>query len=318
MDWKEEFIEKLFPIDEKKLNIDAAYAIKDQHLPMNIYKYRTVNSYSLKNFEEDNIWLSSPQSFNDPYDCSFNINFRELIEKGLNKEIDDVINNVKVKQHLTKESIKIIKNSDNPFETLQDILLKAYPQKEQYPIKNTISIIINKFVDDLLKNSNENMKNNFKLCSFSERNDSILMWSHYSKQHKGFCIEYDISKLKYSDFRRRFLYPVLYSNNMLDASKYFEGFTQGDHNILYLTLAALMKAIDWQYEKEWRLIFSHGILSKDQPYYMGPAKSILLGARIESSDENKITEIAKRKNIPVYKMKLINGKFKLTPENISL
>ena len=61
-----------------------------------------------------------------------------------------------------------------------------------------------------------------KVCSFSEVHDSILMWSHYSDHHRGLCIEYDLSPLRYHHAFRRNLYPVFYSADLYDLTKFAE------------------------------------------------------------------------------------------------
>jgi len=38
-------------------------------------------------------------------------------------------------------------------------------------------------------------KDSLKVCSFSGTQYSIIMWSHYADQHRGFCIEYDTNSL---------------------------------------------------------------------------------------------------------------------------
>jgi len=37
------------------------------------YRYTGINEYSLKSLRENSIWLSSPQKFNDPFDCQTTI-----------------------------------------------------------------------------------------------------------------------------------------------------------------------------------------------------------------------------------------------------
>jgi hypothetical protein len=39
------------------------------------------------------------------------------------------------------------------------------------------------------------------LC-LSERQDNIAMWSHYANSHRGFCLEFDVSKKPFEKARR--------------------------------------------------------------------------------------------------------------------
>lgn len=68
----------IFPLDRKNLNIEGAFLMKNQHLPNSIFKYREVNENSLKNLEEDTVWLADPSNFNDPYDCSHTADFQYI------------------------------------------------------------------------------------------------------------------------------------------------------------------------------------------------------------------------------------------------
>jgi hypothetical protein len=133
---------------------------------------------------------------------------------------------------------------------------------------------------------------NFRVACFSEfnRNEGfkkdIQMWSHYADNHKGFCVEYDLSLLKettvfslddheyyreqpqYLDERLRAaikggLFPVIYTSSRVNIpiSKLRKVRIDeiGDlrHNsdigaILYKTY--IVKSANWNYEKEWRII----------------------------------------------------------------
>lgn len=71
MQWFQEYKELVFSSETSVERIDKAIRLKFDNLPKLLYKYRAINDYSLKNLEEDSIWLSEPRNFNDPYDCSF-------------------------------------------------------------------------------------------------------------------------------------------------------------------------------------------------------------------------------------------------------
>ncbi|MCY9829184.1 DUF2971 domain-containing protein [Vibrio chagasii] len=85
---------------------------------------------------------------------------------------------------------------------------------------------------------------NYRICSLSNNNNSMLMWSHYAEEHQGIMIEYwfggefpsgvGIEKVSYSDESKRNLDKDLYIFNQ------------------YL----LTKNSDWAYEDEVR-IFSN-------------------------------------------------------------
>lgn len=79
---------------------------------------------------------------------------------------------------------------------------------------------------------------------FSEKNNSMLMWSHYAEQHTGLCVGYRLYDLieKYN------IFPVIYSNQMPQISD----IRNAEESALYQSI--LTKCEDWSYELEWRII----------------------------------------------------------------
>lgn len=318
MEWIEQFIEMIFPLDRRKLNIENAYLLKHTNLPKSIFKYRAINKHSLKNLLDDTVWLADPSNFNDPYDCSHTFD-QNFISQSISKDyLHKFIGEKKVlKEQLGEESLSIIMSSNDPFSSFIDIMIANEPEDKRKEIKSVLNEVQNKMHEDLVKDSSKKISSSFKLCSFSERNDSMLMWSHYADYHKGFCLEYDLENIKYGDYRTRFLYPVIYSDKMFDATEHLmNGVETETFNNLYLTKAALVKASDWHYEKEWRLVFAHGIYEKEQHYQMGKPKTLFLGAKINERDQSKLVEICKSKNIPYFKMKAHTIEFKVIPTTI--
>ena len=46
-------------------------------MPRSLYKYFSLNNFSIDNLQNDYIYLSNPKDFNDPFDCNRNL----IIEK---------------------------------------------------------------------------------------------------------------------------------------------------------------------------------------------------------------------------------------------
>ncbi|WP_428737440.1 DUF2971 domain-containing protein [Sulfurimonas sp.] len=312
MTWIEEFTNMLFPVNVKELNIEGAYMLKHGHLPKSIFKYRAVNQYSLQNLEEDTIWLADPKSFNDPYDCAHTFDYEFIAKSRDHEYIKNFLDSEHNNLSLSKIKQNEILQSHEPLKALFDYLLKDEEAEKKEGIELVFLEIQKKMSEDFIKTSSISFSSSFKLCSFSEINDSLLMWAHYADYHKGFCIEYDIENIPYSDYRRRFLYPVIYSDSMFDATEHFMQDAKSENfNSLHLIKAGLVKAKDWTYEKEWRLIFSSGTLAQEQSYYMGKPKAVFLGTRISESNQEKLVQICERKKIPLYKMKSDTNKFLL-------
>jgi hypothetical protein len=316
--WLNDFEKMLFPFTSDDLNISGAYALKDQHLPPSIYKYRDVNSFSLKNLEDDTVWLADPSSFNDPYDSSFTIDFNAVATQALKGQLDDLVGELsKAGKQLSSDEINDIKCCADPMEAIREILLEEATAEQKELLKQAIVEISQKTHRELLHQFKAAILDSFKICSFSEELYSTVMWSHYSKNHTGFCTEYDLTIIPPGDFRTRFLYPVIYTENMFDATRWMATATTDHVNNLYIRYAALHKSVGWAYEKEWRLLFSAGIFDKPRCYPMGKPKALYLGAKISDNDRYNLINVTSTKNIPLFQMELDQNQFKLASKPIA-
>jgi len=161
--------------------------------------------------------------------------------------------------------------------------------------------------------TNQFGEDTIRVCCLTEKNDSIIMWSHYAKYHKGICVEYEID----SEHFKNMVYPVIYSGKLFDMTNIFEKVQTGSFNNLFATVAAMHKSPEWSYEKEWRIIVPTGEKSGIGNIPAPQIKSITLGSKISNENKNKIIEIANTSGIECYKMKISNYQFKLIPEKIN-
>jgi len=151
----------------------------------------------------------------------------------------------------------------------------------------------------------------YSIVCFSENDDSILMWSHYSDCHKGFCIAYNTRVLLE---KCDIIYPIIYDNNLSDESysiicEYIpsvegRGGTMSVHPDTKSGLQVrplLFKTTDWSYEHEWRIIM------KDTEFISASdaISHILLGALAKKEHNDKVDEItawAKSHNKLLYQV----------------
>jgi hypothetical protein len=92
-------------------------------------------------------------------------------------------------------------------------------------------------IDDFLKSRG--------VSCFSERNDNLLMWSHYGGRYKGFCLEFETSSEPFQKIN-----PVQYVTET--PAIRVESVINGDFNAFKELFCT--KSADWAYEKEWRSI----------------------------------------------------------------
>ena len=172
----------------------------------------------------------------------------------------------------------------------RDILLAKYPQQE---IEMLTQNMIYRNVIEMMR------KDVFVFC-FSEVWDSLLMWAHYADNYDGYCIEYDITKVR--DYIKHNLYPVLYEKEYIDITE----------NLIICNsntglICNISKSKDWAYEKEWRIVEY-----REQPFYLRKAiKSVYLGCNCSDSNKREIIEWAKDNKKEVYVIKPAKTQYKL-------
>lgn len=93
-DWKNEFVNFLSSPKIDEVKIEEAMMLKHKNLPYKIYKYRSVNEDSLNNLRNNTVWLSAPEGFNDPYDCSMAISFEEMGKATSKQHFDQIAKKV--------------------------------------------------------------------------------------------------------------------------------------------------------------------------------------------------------------------------------
>ena len=128
------------------------------------------------------------------------------------------------------------------------------------------------------------------ICSFSRTRKNQLMWSHYSDEHKGFCLGFDEQHLR-ENSERFHLEDVIYQSELpykgvIERIKFFDKIPNGnnEYQIASDILSSIMvtKYINWRYEKEVRLIRHESGALKFDPLSV---RSIALGLRMNQRDK---------------------------------
>lgn len=240
-------------------------------IPKKIYKYESFNKYSLPNLRGNNIYLSNPSNFNDPFDSNIPYSIIEMTKEEMERLVEN-----------------------NKIGTREDII-----GKEEI-IKNIISKNTKRIIDSI-----KNIK--VGVCCFSGKNDDILMWSHYSHNHTGFCLEFSTTIYPFNLIQK-----VNYEKNALviNLSNQFINDTTDEKLPEHLLLT---KYISWEYEEEWRLL--HKDLDMVKGYELEGLESIYIGCNAKQEDISLIKEIVKSKDkkINLYQMEKSLSEFKVTP-----
>ncbi|MED4797332.1 DUF2971 domain-containing protein, partial [Priestia megaterium] len=312
--WIDDYVKMMFPVNYKEINLEGAIALKHENIPLSLYKYRSVSKYSLENLEESSLWINSADQMNDPYDSSLTINHQSYTDYMIKRFIITYLKDVEFQTDVSKyEEIE-----SKSFNEIYNYLSHDNNGKELAELIPILQKRAQKFARDskLTESMMERYQKAIFISCFSERNDSMLMWSHYTNNHKGFCLEYNFKRHEIDPFLSEILYPVLYSEEMLDTTKHLIQLYQNreNHNVYSFIHSTIVKSIEWSYEKEWRLatIFTDRNHGFNMPFFQPEA--IYLGAKISNDDKQKLLDIATLKNIDVYQMKLKDDEFKLIPQ----
>jgi len=103
---------------------------------------------------------------------------------------------------------KVSKLND-PYDSAFLVDLKSEANLDNEELPDNVQQILEEYQKKLDIKSND-FKESIYISCFSESSQLLLMWSHYANSHKGFCIEYDYSKLQFMELSAC---PVLYNNN---------------------------------------------------------------------------------------------------------
>lgn len=315
-DWKKELFACLTREDIDLPNIKGARLLRAKNAPNSVFKIRGVNKYSLDNLENDTVWVSSPDNFNDPFDSLHLIDSKALLDDKDADALIDIMLSSGALNEISQAERCIVGCSDSPFDELvkMSLIKGRFPHDDYEKLSREIIELMNRIsqehTDELIKT----VLKGHKVCCFTEDNESILMWSHYGDCHRGVSIEYDVVGNPEQGVAAD-LWPVVYSRGIFDATRYMQSAVKGrSFNNLYAFVACLHKSEEWSYEKEWRIVLP---LGPGHPSYNRMAqkpKAVYLGAKISDNDKTKIIEISCKKNVPVFQMKLSSNGYSLSSE----
>ena len=133
--------------------------------PRFLYKFRRLqNAEDMKHLREiivrSELWLSSPDNFNDPFDMSAKFVFDATVEERRQKVRD------------------VLKEQGKKFHEIERLLPEFMRKFDEENL-----------VDRLRKTTKE-----IGVCAFAGDPRNILMWSHYASNHEGLCLVFEIAR----------------------------------------------------------------------------------------------------------------------------
>lgn len=282
-----------------KEDFGNALTLKNTHFPKSFFKYRKLSEKTIEILEENYIWLSEISCLNDPFECTIQFDNNKCLREYYGSEKFKLWFGSFTGHTLTKKEIGILTTSEKPYEeyikicSSNNIPLIQTAERQFKNIQNRWTEIV------------DETNRNLRICSFSLTNSSLLLWSHYSDEHKGICIEYDFED---DDQIRTFIQPVFYSDKVHKIGLFEE------YTTMNMIASSLIKSKDWEYEKEWRVTIFKQKEEFPQKLKTPKPKAIYLGARFSSNKQNlkeQLINIANSHSIPIYQMTKDTNDFKL-------
>jgi hypothetical protein len=319
--WQKDFLKHLCHPLPEHVNADKAMVIKHPHLPRSIFRYRTPGRREFENVRNGTVWLTAPKEYNDPYDSAVTIIVASLQNAVVRHHLDDILGLLQPPVRLSQEQLERIGRSADPLREVTYALLEVDPNVEpsrRDQIWEVLKSAQDQMAEDAIAKFNALAQDDMRVCSFSATGTSIIMWSHYADSHRGFCVEYDLTRLDPNDVRLRLLCPVIYSEKIFDATPYFVDTIGIDSfNSLLAVIATLHKSHEWAYEEEWRLLSLPGLPPPSHVCPMPCLKAVYLGARMKQGDKTTIGRIATRMGATVFQMRLSRAEFRMETHNVT-
>jgi hypothetical protein len=245
-----------------------------------VSRYKFMSLKYLNSLSSDQIFMSDPSEFNDPFDLKIEIG--NLIDRSP-FDNEEILRQAFGKLFVGNNTIENFWYYDKQFiDTLQAWIDGTAHYGD--------------VIAGFKRRSTE-----FGVSCFSQDWDVPLMWSHYAQSHKGICVEYQVHPMKMNR----------YSEDLYFGQHYVRYTTElptlcltevlfSPHQVLSSILAT--KHADWSYEREWRLIhYAAKGKMVSAPKAM-EISAIIVGLDFNMANMAEVVEKATQLNIPVYKI----------------
>lgn len=287
---KEEFPSYL----ELDLSSAKNFAIKNSIIPSELFKYTKVRN--AKELLYDNImYLPQLSELNDPFEGSLLCDEGKVGDFYVNSKLDEFMRYIE--EELDGEDY-----DEDYVKKLGKLFLRFQSQDKLLEIRNVLT-------------------DEFYVICLSGRKDIASLWAHYADNHRGICIEYDLVNTKNEIFKN-LCFPIEYLEDYDLTKDVNYSFNKKSFNLNLKIKPLLLKAKDWSYEEEWRIIFDDSIFSDFCPYepyinFLKPQK-VYMGIDISEKDEKLIKNICKIKEIPLFKAIKDKDKYKFDFDEVDI
>lgn len=288
---------------------------------MIVYKYRQNSDLTDQIFTKKKIWLAIPSALNDPFETEINFgaDFPGSIEK---LQAAQVATFLSAAQHHRKSGLpyyglsrKSIYSLIARFKNLRDVKT-AYQEYSSFVQERTGLPPLDPATT---YTSIPKQLSSLGIFSLSETSDNSLMWAHYSGNHEGICIGFEVTDnsvladsshcihVTYSDTTPT-IDDVMAMELQMASQNYAKtrrpGLALLSHPMIQTTIAT--KGLEWSYEKEWRYVES----ASGEHDWPAPIVEITFGLKCSKEQRDHYINLARNfvpNDVRLYEIVKIQG-----------
>ncbi len=238
-----------------------------------LYKYRSLASECERErvkqiVVESKIWFASPSDFNDPFDCSIRPTFdgdESMRCRYWGNAVAFQLGQAGYYELEPEFTPRAMRGLINPFE---EVLKRARNREIDVKPEFLESTLAENMARDSAQEERRKILTSLQegihqlgVLSLSTCNDELLLWSHYADSHCGLCLEFAVepNTAPFGSSNFSSADRVNYQEEFPDISLY-----ETDVNV-WRRSVLLAKALQWEYEREYRCIDPAGPGLRDFP-----------------------------------------------------
>ena len=296
--------------------------------PQKLCRFRPVSESTLKQLQENKLFYSSADYYDDPFDSFIHIDFEGIM---------DLYDSVK--DALEKEDPKLLGwiNQLSLFLGMNKCSIIDYLKEHSLDMPHLKENL--KYIRDIVK------KNLFSIC-FCEEELNETLWLKYANNYKGFVLVYDMNDVNTyicgkeeicknctSFIYKPTAYPVYYSKESYNATRYalacllWAGNSSGEFMLPPQVLDMIKNAVMWEAERislikkdchktdeEWRLIRPN--MAPERSFIKMKPQKIVLGLKMPEYERRLVISAAKVAGIEKIEELYINDLDQLATREI--
>lgn len=279
---------------------------------ISLFRYERLEEVRLETLEEGKLWLSKTRTFNDPFDGDENTGFLQIngpfrassVKAALKLLYNDVASNSSTFRHnndwIVQQSIIDL------ISQWADVQDSHYTSSDDFDFHRRIQLSI-------LENASNTKVSCFSRNGFSD----VLLWAHYSDNHTGYCVEYEVDRdmVKYKSKGDYTISPASYE--LITPQYSIEEVLFTPH--IFSEKFVLSKSHHWTYENEYRLVCKANWLNDSVD---GEAIGLPDGMKVKAiysglrcSHDSRLFKVSKSLDVPLFKVRKVSSQKELMAED---